>query len=92
MPGDVVVDHVVSVFADLFRRSWGPRTADVLRASLLTLLAGESATLLDLPALLSSPSFRRPRIEALPAHHPARSFWSWYDALSDAERAAVIGR
>ncbi|MEM9520398.1 MAG: type IV secretory system conjugative DNA transfer family protein [Actinomycetota bacterium] len=88
---DVAVDHVVSVFADLFRRSWGPRTADVLRASLLTLQAGPPSTLLDLPTLLSSPSFRRARIEALPRYHPARSFWVWYEALSDAERAAVIG-
>ena len=91
VPGDVVVDHVASVFADLFRRSWGPRTADVLRASLLTLQAGRSATFVDLPELLSSPGFRRPHIEALPSHHPAHSFWSWYEAISDAERAAVIG-
>lgn len=91
VPGDVAVDHTVSIFADLFRRSWGPRTADVLRASLLTLQAGPGSTLLDLPTLLSSPSFRQPRIDALPAHHPARSFWAWYEALSAAERSAAIG-
>lgn len=88
---DVVVDQVVGVFHDLFRSSWGPRTADVLRASLLTLTANSTrkATIVDVAPLLESPRFRR---ELLAGGWPPEldGFWRWFDALSAAEHGQVV--
>jgi len=93
---ELAVDHVLHVFQDLYRSSWGPRTADVLRASLLTLTAttaldGSAFTICELPELLAHKNFR-----AFVTHQPGMtpglaSVWRWYEGLSDAERAQVIG-
>jgi hypothetical protein len=90
------VDHVLHIFQDLYHASWGPRTADVLRASLLTLINtkakdGSAFTLCELPELLTNKPFRA-FVTAQPAITGALgSFWQWYDGLSDAHRAEVIG-
>ncbi len=96
---ELAVDHVLHVFHDLYRSSWGPRTADILRVSLLTLMLtrapDDSAfTLVELPELLTNDRFRGfvVRQAAVQQRHPElRSFWRWYDGLSDAERGQVIG-
>jgi hypothetical protein len=93
---ELVVDHVVHVFSQLWRSSWGPRTADCLRAALLTLtharaLDGSAFTLCETPELLLNPSFRR-FVTAQPGIPEAvRSFWLAYEQMSDGERAQVIG-
>lgn len=92
---DLVVDQIVSVMHDLFRSSWGPRTDDILRASLLTLIRGSSDveryTLAEIPTLLTDPAFRR-RLTAT-ANDPLTlaPFWAWYERLSSAEQASAIG-
>lgn len=96
---ELAVDHVLHIFQDLYRSSWGPRTADILRASLLTLMLtkaqdGSAFTLVELPELLTNARFRMSVIRqaAIAQRHPElRSFWSWYEGLSDAERGQVIG-
>jgi len=96
---ELAVDHVLHIFQDLYRSSWGPRTADILRASLLTLmlakaLDGSAFTLVELPELLTNDRFRAFVIQqpAIQQHHAElRSFWRWYQGLSDAERGQVIG-
>jgi type IV secretory pathway TraG/TraD family ATPase VirD4 len=53
-PGDspeLVVDQVVSIFHELYRDSWGPRTDDILRAALLTLVGVPGMTLAEVPLL-----------------------------------------
>jgi hypothetical protein len=96
---ELAVDHVLHIFQDLYRSSWGPRTADILRASLLTLMLtrapdGSAFTLVELPELLTNDRFRASVIQqaAINRHHPElRSFWRWYQGLSEAERAQVVG-
>jgi type IV secretory pathway TraG/TraD family ATPase VirD4 len=93
---ELVVDHVVHVFSDLFRSSWGPRTADVLRAGLLTLTSskapdGSRFTLCELPELLTNPALRRHVLKQKSIAAGVRPFWAWYENLSDAEQAQVIG-
>jgi hypothetical protein len=90
------VDHVLHIFQDLYRSSWGPRTADVLRAGLLTLTStrardGSAFTLCELPELLVNRQFRA-FVTGQPSIQGAlSSFWQWYEGLSEAHRAEVIG-
>ena len=80
-------EFVLHVLHSIYAESWGPRTADVLRASLLTLThalptAGGRYTLCELPELLTNPGFRR-RITSQPMPAGLGEFWRWYEALSD---------
>ncbi len=86
----LLVEFVIGVFQRLFASSWGPRSADVLRASLLTLGARPGSTLSDLPELLSNPSFRRTVVPSVMDDQLLAGFWTWFENLSEAERNAVI--
>ncbi|MTE17041.1 type IV secretory system conjugative DNA transfer family protein [Nocardia aurantiaca] len=88
---DLAVDNLVAIFHRIFAQWWGPRTDDVMRASLLTLCAQPgTATLADLPRLLTEPAFRA-RVTRTTTDPVLRGFWEGYEALSEAGRAQVIG-
>jgi hypothetical protein len=92
---DVVVDGILAVFKDVFSDGWGPRTEDLLHAGLLTLARsgkerGNPHTLLDLPELLSSDSYRRTVVGAVRNAPALASFWAVFDGLSPAHRASII--
>jgi hypothetical protein len=93
---DLVVDNVVGIFRSIFSAFWGPRTDDVLRSACLTLLRSATVecpvSLADVPRLLSEEGFRRPLVQAV-RHESAGlgGFWSWYESMSDASQAQVIG-
>ncbi|MBK8077590.1 MAG: type IV secretion system DNA-binding domain-containing protein [Kineosporiaceae bacterium] len=88
---ELVVDQVVSIFHDLYKDSWGPRTDDILRAALLTLVGVPRMTLAEVPLLLTDPSFRWPLVGRINDPVALGPFWAWYDALSDGERTNAIG-
>lgn len=93
---ELVVDHIVHVFSELWRSSWGPRTSDVLRNGLLTLVnaranEGSAFALTELPELLQNPAFRRFVLGQAAVPASVRGFWQQYERMSDAERAQVIG-
>lgn len=93
---ELIVDNVVHIFAELWKASWGPRTSDVLRSSLLTLVHARAAdqstfTVCEIPDLLLNPAFRRFVTMQPTVPDAVRGFWSWYESLSDGERSAVIG-
>lgn len=73
-------------------KSWGPRTHDILHASLLTLARRGDASLVMVPLLLTNHGFRRSVTQSAVKADPLGlgSFWGWYDALSDAEREHAI--
>ena len=91
---ELAAGFVQHVLHSIHQDSWGPRTADVLRASLLTLTHARPAcggryTLCELPGLLTNPGLRGPIVaQSLPTG--LGEFWRWYDALSDRERQHVI--
>ena len=87
---ELVVDQVVSMFHRLFKEFWGPRTDDILRSALLTLVQAPGMTLAEIPPLLTDASFRRRLVAGLDDPTLA-GFWAWFDALSEAERANAIG-
>jgi hypothetical protein len=74
----------------IYATSWGPRTADLLRAGLLTLAltrasGGQRLTLLEMPELLTNAGFRRVVTgQGLPPH--LGSFWRWFESMSEPER------
>lgn len=86
-----VTDLVVGLFHRLYAASWGPRTADVLGASLLTLAQVPGQTLCELPVLLTGEAFRRRLVGRIDDPVALSPFWAWYESLSPGERAAVIG-
>jgi len=92
---ELAMDHLVHVFSSIWRASWGPRTADVLRSGLLTLMNtrapdGSAFTLMELEPLLLDPSFRRFVLAQSTVPNTVRPFWTRYEAMSDAERVQVI--
>lgn len=92
---ELVVDNVVRIFSEVWRSSFGPRTADVMRNALLTLIAtkgpdGSAFTLAEVAPLLEAPAFRR-YVTGLPSvPESVRSFWRSYEALPSGERAKTI--
>ena len=89
---DLVVDQLVGIFQRVFERFWGPRTDDILRASLLTLIRTEGgATLADVPRLLANDDWRRSLTSRLSDPVGLEPFWAWYDQLGEATRAQATG-
>lgn len=93
---ELVVDNVVSIFAEIWKGAVGPRTTDVLRNSLLTLTAtlaadGALFTLAEVAPLLEHHAFRRFVIAQPRVPLSVQTFWSAYEAMSMKERQAVIG-
>lgn len=93
---ELAVDALVHLMSSLWRSSFGPRTADVLRNALLTLTHtraadGSANTLLELPEILLNPSFRAFILAQPGVPSFVRPFWAAYDSMRDGERAQVIG-
>ncbi len=89
---DLVVDQLVGIFRRVYEQFWGPRTDDILRAGLLTLLAsGAGATLADVPRLLADERFREQLLAELDDPVGLEPFWDWYEQLSEATRAQATG-
>ncbi len=88
---ELVVERLVSVFHQLWRDSWGPRTDDILRAGLATLLLEPNMTLVELPLLLTDPGFRSRLVGRIDDPIGLQPFWGWFEGLSDAERSQAIG-
>ncbi|MGH9176018.1 MAG: type IV secretory system conjugative DNA transfer family protein, partial [Vicinamibacterales bacterium] len=85
-------DGVLAVFRSLYGDAWGPRTNDILHACLLTLTRHEQASLVMVPLLLTNAGFRHSVAGRAARGDPlgVGSFWAWYEATSEAERAAAI--
>jgi hypothetical protein len=85
-----VADHVVSIFRELHRTSWGPRTEYWLYVGVKTLAGLPGMTLCEVPLLLSNERFRAGCVERI--EDPALAqVWSDYDALSPGERREAMG-
>lgn len=89
---DLAADTVLSVFHALYADSWGPRTHDILHASLLTLARAGGLPLALVPALLTNDGFRHQMVGRVAAADAlgVGAFWSWYAAQSDTMRTQAI--
>ena len=93
---ELVVDHVIHIYHELYKDFWGPRTEDVLRAGLLTCINtraadGSAFTLMELPDLLTNAAFRRFVLSQPTVPPGVRSFWTAYQSLKIMDRQKVIG-
>jgi hypothetical protein len=87
---ELVAENVVYIFHSLFSGFWGPRTDDVLRSALLTLMTEPGMTLAEVPLLLGNENFRRRFVARVSDDVVGLgSFWAWYNALSPGEAAQV---
>lgn len=86
--GEVVVENLVGLLRALFAANWGPRSDDLVRGSLRTLVASGNYTLCEVAPLLLDASFRR-RLVAQLDDPSLQEFWGWYDNLSNAERVSI---
>lgn len=86
---DLAADTILGVFHSLWADAWGPRTQDVLHASLLTLARRGDASIAMLPLLLTNPGFRRSIVGKVAREDPMGlgGFWAWWESLSDSEQA-----
>ncbi len=87
----LVADSLLAIFKGLFPSAFGPRTSDVMHASLLTLMYAPGATLVQLPALLTDPAFRRTLTAQIDDPSGLGSFWAQWEAMSPAQQAQAIG-
>ena len=88
---ELLVDQLVGTLHNLWRANWGPRTDDILRAALLTLVGQPGMTLCEVPLLLTDAGFRRRLVGRVDDPVALGPFWAWYEALSEAERPQAIG-
>lgn len=88
----VAVVGLLGVLHSLWAASWGPRLHDVLHAGLLTLTLEPGHSLVELPLLLTNPSFRRPLVAQASASDPLGlgGFWAWFDQLSPEQAGQVL--
>ncbi len=89
LPPHLVADHALSVLAGLFA-PLGPRTYDLLNASLLTLTYA-NRPLTDLPPLLTDHALRWSVVGSLPADSGLEGFWAQFESYSPQQAAEVIG-
>jgi hypothetical protein len=87
---ELIADQVLAVFHGLYADNWGPRTQDILHASLLTLAGRKDMTLCALPVLLSNERFRGRIVASLTDEIALKPFWHWFESISDGERQQAI--
>jgi hypothetical protein len=86
---ELAADQLLGLFHALYIAHWGPRTHDILGASLLTLARLPGMTLAALPLLLTDANFRRRVVARVADPIGLAPFWRAYEAWSEAERAAA---
>jgi type IV secretory pathway TraG/TraD family ATPase VirD4 len=87
---ELAADQLLGLFHSLYAAHWGPRTHDILGASLLTLTRTPSMSLAALPLLLTDAGFRRRVLRGVDDPVGLAPFWHAYEVWSEAERAAAI--
>jgi hypothetical protein len=93
---ELTADGVLQAFKEIWADFWGPRSDQVMRAALSTLVHtrgadGSAMTLCELLPLLTQPAFRRFVVGQPTLPTTLRPFWQWFDQISDGERLQAIG-
>ncbi len=90
LPGELIADQLLTIFARLNSESWGPRLSELLHAALLTLTRTHGTSLAALPALLTHDRFRRRVVSALDDPLGVSPIWAAFERLSDEARAQAV--
>ena len=83
-------DQIVHLLSELHGGNLGPRSTDVALHALITASRLPDGTLTDVPILLTNPAFRRKALAQVADPLVLAPWWSWFNALSDAERGQVV--
>ncbi len=88
----VAADTLLGVLKGLFGDNFGPRTADVVHAGLLTLAHDPQASLVNLPILLTDRRYQQRLVPKASKADPwgLAGFWAWYQSLGDDQRTVVL--
>ncbi len=84
---DLIAENALAIFKRIYERYWGPRTDDILKAALLTLLSRPDATICHIPLLLSDARFRKNLLREIDDPIGLAPFWRWFEGLTEAQRA-----
>jgi Helicase HerA, central domain len=92
---ELTVDAVLQVFKEIWAPFWGPRSDQIMRAGLSTLVHtrgvdGSAMTLCELVPLLTQPAFRRFVVNQSGLPDSVRVFWHMFGAWADAGTAQAI--
>lgn len=93
---ELVVDNALHVFHEIWQAFWGPRTDQVLRAALTTLVHtraadGSAMTMCEIVPLLTNPIFRRFIIAQAGVPQHLKDYWQRFNSLSENEMAQYVG-
>ena len=83
---ELVADRLLAIFKSLYGPQLGPRTTDILAASLHTLARTPHASLIALPLILSDAGFRRRALADVDDPIALGPFWAAFDNWSEAAR------
>lgn len=86
---ELAVEQVLGVMRTIWRANWGPRTDEILRACLYTLVAAGGMTLCEIPPLLTDPAFRRRLLARVTDPLGVEGFWASFEGWSEAEQASA---
>ncbi len=88
---ELIAENTLTIFKRIYERFWGPRTDDILKSTLLTLMRQPGSTLAHVPLLLTDAGFRRRLLADLDEPFALDGFWRWFNGLSDAQRGEAVG-
>jgi hypothetical protein len=87
---ELVADQLLGLFHALYAANWGPRTHDILGASLLTLARTPGMTLTALPLLLMDAGVRRRIVPKVTDPIALGPFWATFEGWREHERLNAI--
>lgn len=86
----LVTSGIISIFKKIWFDAWGPRLEHILRHSILTLLHGPGATILDVQRLLTDDLYRNQIISTLNDENLLRFWRKEFEGLPPHYRAEAI--
>lgn len=87
---EVIADYLLELFKGLYPEHFGIYSLDILSHSFLTLARIPNTSLVMLPSLLTSQSFRNKLLRELKDPIGLESFWNWFELLSEAQRHQML--
>ena len=88
---EVACDQLITIFRKSYERFWGPRTDDILRAAVLTLLLRPGSSLCEVPLLLLQPEARAAITEGIEDPVGLSPFWDEYERTPEGSRMQMVG-
>ncbi len=88
---ELIANELIGIFQKMFENSWGPRMEQILYNSIMGLAEAPNATLVDIPAFITTKAFREECLRHCTDEH-VTSFWhDQFDVLDPKlQRESVV--